>query len=391
MKKILLLLTLVTPIPALSDSIDEILEKIANNNLELQMQQNIVEAQQIENKAENALGDLSVTYSSFYEQGEGSDHGSEFVATQAVDFPTQYLSRHKQAELENASFSMQYLTAKRDILLKAQLLCLDIIYLNQEKELLDIRLDNANRLEELYKVRFDAGDANALDVNRVKMERMNVQTLVAVNNAAHRTAMQSLLTMNGNKPLEFSSKEYPQIAEIRDFNALKDEVIDSDPDLINLSYATQAAHEQVSINQQEWLPKLELGFRRNTDNNKAMNGFVVGGSIPLFSNRHQVKISKVEAINAQLEKKDAELHIENSLMSLYNEMLQLKETMQSYDSELMYSSLELLQKALDEGEISIIEYFIEAESIYNKLLTRMEIENQYRKVLADIYKNRLID
>ena len=220
------------------------------------------------------------------------------------------------------------------------------------------------------------------------MERMNVQTLVAVNNAAHRTAMQSLLTMNGNKPLEFNAREYPQIAEIRDFNALKDEVVDSDPDLMSLSYATQAADEQVSINQQEWLPKLELGFRRNTDNNKAMNGF---GSIPLFSNRHQVKISKVEAINAQLVKKDAELHIENSLMSLYNEMLQLKETMQSYDTELMYSSLELLQKALDEGEISIIEYFIEAESIYNKLLTRMEIENQYRKVLADIYKNRLID
>ena len=391
MKKILLLLTLVTPIPALADSIDEILEKIASNNLELQLQQNIMETKQIENKAENVLGDLSVTYSSFYEQGEGSDHGSEFVATQGFDFPTQYLSRHKQAELENASFNMQYLTAKREILLKAQLLCLDIIYLNQEKELLDIRLKNADRLEELYKVRFDAGDANALDVNRVKMERMNVQTLVAVNNAAHRTAMQSLLTMNGNKPLEFSSKEYPQIAEIRDFNALKDEVIDSDPDLINLSYASQAAHEKVSINQQEWLPKLELGFRRNTDNNKAMNGFVVGGSIPLFSNRHQVKISKVEAINEKKKKKDAELHIENSLMSLYNEMLQLKETMQSYDSELMYSSLELLQKALDEGEISIIEYFIEAESIYNKLLTRMEIENQYRKVLANIYKNRLID
>ena len=391
MKKILLILALVTPIPTLADSIDEILEKIAGNNLELQMQQHIVEAQQIENKAENVLGDLSVTYSSFYEQGEGSDHGSEFVATQAVDFPTQYLSRHKQAELENASFSMQYLTAKRDILLKAQLLCLDIIYLNQEKELLDIRLKNADRLEELYKVRFNAGDANALDVNRVKMERMNVQTLVAVNNAAHRTAMQSLLTMNGNKPLEFNAKEYPQIAEIRDFNVLKDEVMDSDPDLMSLSYATQAADEQVSISQQEWLPKLELGFRRNTDNNKAMNGFVVGGSIPLFSNRHQVKISKVEAINAQLVKKDAELHIENSLMSLYNEMLQLKETMQSYDTELMYSSLELLQKALDEGEISIIEYFIEAESIYNKLLTRMEIENQYRKALANIYKNRLID
>ena len=33
------------------------------------------------------------------------------------------------------------------------------------------------------------------------MERMNVQTEVAQNSAAHRTALQSLLAMNGNMPL----------------------------------------------------------------------------------------------------------------------------------------------------------------------------------------------
>ena len=33
---------------------------------------------------------------------------------------------------------------------------------------------------------------------------MNVQTEVAQNSAAHRTALQSLLAMNGNMPLEFA-------------------------------------------------------------------------------------------------------------------------------------------------------------------------------------------
>lgn len=391
MKKILLILALFSPVILQADTIDEILRQIDSNNLEIQSKQMLLESRKIENRANNSLGDLSVTYSSFYEQGEGDGHGSEFVATQGFDFPTQYVARNRQSEWENESFRMEYMTERRDILLKAQLLCLDIIHLNKEKDLLDIRMKNADRLEELYNTRFETGDAGALDVNRVKMERMNVQTLVAINNAAHRTAIQSLLTMNGNKPLEFDIREYPHTDDIFDYDALRDEVIGSDPYLKRLSFATMAADKQIAVNLQEWLPKLEVGYRRNTDNVKAMNGFVVGGSIPLFSNQRQVKLSKVEAVNAELLEKDAELHVENSLMSMYNEMIQLKETMESYDEELMYSSLELLEIALNEGEISVIEYFVEAESIYEKLLARMDLENRYRKVLADICKNRLIE
>ena len=41
----------------------------------------------------------------------------------------------------------------------------------------------------LYEKRLTTGDANILEVNKIKMERMNVQTEVAQNSAAHRTAL----------------------------------------------------------------------------------------------------------------------------------------------------------------------------------------------------------
>ena len=63
------------------------------------------------------------------------------------------------------------------------------------------------------------------------MERMNVQTEVAQNSAAHRTALQSLLAMNGNMPLEFAETTYPAIQEINDYNVMRDEVMASDLDL----------------------------------------------------------------------------------------------------------------------------------------------------------------
>ena len=389
MKKLIITIALCLPIGMQAQSIEQVLQSIEQNNKELQSQAQLSKAQKMENRTENNLPDPTLTYSSFYKNGAGPGHGTEFVATQGFDFPTQYITRNRQATLENESIDLQQQAARRDILLQAKLLCLDLIQLNQLNELMQIRMKNANDLQAMYEKRLQTGDANALEVNKVKMETMNVKTEVAQNNAAHRTALQTLLAMNGNQPLEFSATTYPQVKEINDYNTLRDEVIASDLDLQALGYSARAAEKQVSVDKQNWLPKLQAGFRRNTDTGKSMNGFVVGGSIPLFSNRKKVQIAKAQAISAQLLKEDAQLEKEGELMSLFNEMQQLKDAMKAYDVPLMHHTLGLLKQALQEGHLSLIEYFVEAEGIYKNLQAYMQLENQYQKVMANIYKNEL--
>ena len=389
MKKQIITIALCIPMWMQAQSIDHVLQSIEQNNKELQSAMQLTKAQKMENRTANNLPDPTVSYSSFYKNGAGPGHGTEFVASQGFDFPTQYITRNRQADLANEALSKEQLAIRRDILLKAKTLCLDLILLNQEKALMDIRKQNADELEALYAQRLEAGDANILEVNKIKMERMNVQTEVAQNHASHRNALQALLAMNGNLPLEFAETQYPEVKEILDFNTLRDEVIASDLDLQALSFATKAAEKQVSVNKQDWLPKLEAGFRRNTDTEMSMNGFVVGGSIPLFSNRKKVQIAKAQAISAQLMQEEAQLQVENNLMGLYNEMTQLKEAMNAYDVPLLHRSLDLLKQALKEGQISLIEYFVEAESVYQNLQARMQLENQYQKVMANIYKNEL--
>ena len=389
MKKFIIMLMLCLPIGMQAQNIDQVLQSIEANNKELLSQKQLTKAQKMENRTENNLPDPTVSYSSFYKNGAGPGHGTELVATQGFDFPTQYITRNRQAEMENEAIDLQQQAFRRDVLLRAKNLCLDLILLNQEKALMDIRMKNADELEALYAKRLEAGDANILEVNKIKMERMNVQTEVAQNNAAHRTALQSLLAMNGNMPVEFSESTYPEVKEILDYNQLRDEVVASDYSLQAAVAFTRAAEKQVSVDKQNWLPKLEAGFRRNTDTGMSMNGFVVGGSIPLFSNRKKVQIAKAQALSAQLIQEDALLHVENNLMALYNEMTQLKEAMHAYDMPLLYKSLDLLKQALKEGEISLIEYFVEAETVYQNLQARMQLENQYQKVMASIYKNEL--
>ena len=389
MKKYILSIVLAFPLAMQAQSIGQVLQSIEQNNKELQSQAQLSKAQKMENRTANNLSDPTVSYSSFYRNGGGTGHGTEFVASQGFDFPTQYITRNRQADLANEALDLQQQAVRRDILLKAKNLCLDLILLNQEKALMDIRKKNADELEALYAKRLEAGDANILEVNKIKMERMNVQTEVAQNHASHRNTLQSLLGMNGNLPLEFSETHYPQVKEISDFNVLRDEVMASDKNLQALDFAKRAAEKQVSVDKQNWLPKLEAGFRRNTESGTSMNGFVVGGSIPLFSNRKKVQIAKAQAISAQLMQEDAKLEVENSLMALLNEMLQLKEAMNAYDVPLLYRSLDLLKQALQEGQISLIEYFVEAETVYKNLQARMQLENQYQKVMASIYKNEL--
>ena len=389
MKKILITIALCLPMGMQAQSIEKVLQSIEQNNKELQSQAQLSNAQKMENRTGNNLSDPSVSYASTYKNGAGPGHGTEFVVSQEFDFPTQYITRNRQADLANSALDMEHQAIRRDILLKAKNLCLDLVLLNQEKALMDIRKQNADELGVLFAKRLEAGDASILEVNKIKMERMNVQTEVAQNNAAHRAALQSLLAMNGNMPLEFTDTQYPQVNEINDFNMLRDQVVASDYNLQALSLATKAAEKQVSVDKQNWLPKLSAGFKRSTDSDASMNGFVVGGSIPIFSNRKKVQIAKAQAISAQLMQEDAKLQVENTLMSLFNEMQQLKEAMNTYDVLLMYQTLDLLKQALTEGEISLVEYFVEAETVYKNLQAYMQLENQYQKVMADIYKNEL--
>ncbi len=360
MKRILFIIAFCSPLLAQAQSIEHILKSIEQNNKELKAQKHAADATKMENRTNNNLPDPTVSYSSFYSNGAEGGHGTELVASQGFDFPTQYIVRNRQATLQNEAVDKQQQAARRDILLNAKNLCLDLILLNQEKTLMDIRMKNADELQALYEKRLTTGDANILEVNKIKMERMNVQTEVAQNSAAHRTALQSLLAMNGNMPLEFAETTYPAIQEINDYNVMRDEVMASDLDL------QAAVADAVS-----------------------MNGFVVGGSLPLFQNRKKVKIAKAQAISAQLMQENAKDQVEASLMSLFNEMQQLKDAMNAYDVPLMYRSLDLLKQALTEGQISLIEYFVETENIYKNLQAYMQIENQYQKVMANIYKNNL--
>ena len=369
--------------------IDETLSLIEQNNLELQALKQQVEAARLEVQTENSLDDPSVEYSPFFTKGTSGMATSELVVTQGFDFPTLYAARHSAGKYRQEALKKEYEAERRELLLSAKNLCLDLIRLNQENDLIAERLHCAEKLLSLFEKRLDEGDVSILDVNKIKMKRMDLKAEQATNNAQHREALQKLLAMNGNLPFEFTADSYPVVDGHADLNMLMDEVLTTDASLQAANATLVAAQKEVSISKQGWLPKFEVGYRRNTEFDEKFNGFLVGGSLPIFTNRKKTKIAKAQALSAQLMLDDARLKAQAEVQTAVNAIRQTEEALAVYDLPLMKSTVDLLYKAVSEGQISIIEYYAEADDVYENMTSRMEIECEYHKLLAAAYKHRL--
>lgn len=371
-----------------AQDINAVLKSIEQNNVELKALQKGNEAAGIEIKSQNTLEDLSIEYSPFFQSKVSGIASSELVITQGFDFPTLYGARKKAGKLQRNVLDMQYQTARRDILLNAKKLCLDIINYNKQKQLLQERRKNADELLAMFKVKFDNGEATSLELNKIKLDRMNLETELVQADTKHANAQQQLQALNGGLPIEVNMTEYPAVPADND-QTMYEKAVATDWNVRTAQASVLAAEQDVKVNKQSWIPKLEIGYRRNTDGDMASNGFLVGGSIPLFSSKNKVKIAKARQSEAVMQHANARINAENSARALVNQMKQLKASVDAYDVPLMRQTLKLLRTAVENGEISVTDYYVEAEGIYKNMVTYMDIERQYQDVVTEIYKNDL--
>ena len=370
--------------------IEQVLKNIETNNKELQANQQLIAAQKLEAQAENNLPNPTLSYAHLWGADNKDETIGELVISQSFDFPSLYFTRKKINRLKSNSYDSEAELFRQTVLLQAKELCLDIIWLRRQKAILDKRLQNAETLSKMYAERLQTGDANTMEINKINLELLNVKTEATMNQSALVGKLQALRALNGNVPIEFNEEEYPNIQFPSDYAQLKTEVIGADRTLQSLQAQSIVAQKQVKLNKSQWLPQLELGYRRNTETGEPYNGIVVGFSFPIFENRHKVKIAKTQALNIDLQKENATLQAEAELAQLYEEAKNLHVSMEEYQKTFRsQQDLNVLRKALDGGEISMIEYFVEVAVIYQSQLNYLQLENQYQKAMAQIYKNRL--
>lgn len=374
---------------ALADNIGDVLKQVASNNLTLQALAHDNQADVLDIKASNSIGGPSVEYSPFFTKGYSGVAESELVVSQEIDFPTKYAARNKQAKMQNIVGEQLLIKQRRDILLQAQLLCIDLIRLNQTLSMLHERLANSETLLQMYQKRMDAGDANALELNKVKLDCMEVRTLVNEAQGERTSLLQQLRQLNGGKPIDVIDTvlpEYPQITNFESYRAL---ALASDADVAVAQTALRAADMNLKLQKNEWLPNISFGYRRNTEHGEGINGFLVGVSFPLYSNSNNVKAARQRRESAELQVVQAQNEAEATLRTNYEQLQGLQQVIDHSDVKLLQESLTLFAKALQQGEITALVYYVEINSIYEKLQRHIDLHCQSVKLLAELHKAEL--
>lgn len=374
---------------ALADNIGDVLKQVASNNLTLQALAHDNQADVLDIKASNSIGGPSVEYSPFFTKGYSGVAESELVVSQEIDFPTKYAARNKQAKMQNIVGEQLLIKQRRDILLQAQLLCIDLIRLNQTLSMLHERLANSETLLQMYQKRMDAGDANALELNKVKLDCMEVRTLVNEAQGERTSLLQQLRLLNGGKPIDVIDTvlpEYPQITNFESYRAL---ALASDADVAVAQTALRAADMNLKLQKNEWLPNISFGYRRNTEHGEGINGFLVGVSFPLYSNSNNVKAARQRRESAELQVMQAQNEAEATLRTNYEQLQGLQQVIDHSDVKLLQESLTLFAKALQQGEITALVYYVEINSIYEKLQRHIDLHCQSVKLLAELHKAEL--
>ena len=373
------------------NSIDQVLKSIETNNKSLQANTKMTDAQKLEAQTGKFLANPSVEWAQMW--GNRNNPGSEYTLTvkQSLDFPTTYSNKNKLANLKANTIGFQSAAYRQQLLLNAKQTCIEIIYLRKQKSLLDERLANAETMFALYKKRFESGDANQLELNKIQLELLNAQNQSRLNKAALTAAEEQLRNFNGGNPITFDATDYPTGEELINFDQLQAAFMEADPNLKSLTGDQEIANREVKLSRSLTLPKFDVGYKRNAaKDHVASNGFMVGVSIPLFENKNTVKKAKAQAEFATASLEDNRLNLKTNLQQLYQQAEALQISRADYAKVLeQQRNIELLNKALNAGQLSVIDYFTELTTIYDSHQSYLDVEKEYHSILAQLYQYKL--
>lgn len=391
MKRIILnlLLLLSSATVAVSQTIDDVLKTIESNNNDIKAAKALYESQTIEARSDNMLGNTSVAYERMLGTRSIPEKSGKVTVTQELDFPSIYAVRGKMNKEKEQLYRYEYEETRRNTLLAAKELCLDLITLNKQQELIRERLKNINNLKALYQKRYDIGDVNQLEINKIKMQEMSETTSLTINQNEINRIKRELATLNNGEELPLNITMGTEVKELPDYASYSKEAVDADMTLKMSTGAYNVAVREHKVARNSWLPSLDISYIREMRPAETSNGFEIGFSMPLWNNLRNVNKTKAYKTYAMWQMEKTNREVESSVMTNYEEAKKLWEAIQVYDINLVYDNIRLLNKTLEAKEISMIEYFMEINSLYETLETYNTLQNSYNKALAKMYKYKL--
>ncbi len=372
-----------------SQSTNGIIAEVENNNTTLAALRKKADAERIGNRTGLALKNPELEFNYLWGNPEAIGKRNDISIMQSFDFPTAYAYRNQISELRNIQVELEFESQRREILLRARQLCNSIIYHNAMQAELGRRVENARRLSDSYEAKFKAGEAGIIDVNKARVNLLNVRKDAESNVIERQTLLAELVSLNGGKPVDLTDTVYPLEALPADFEEWYAGAEQNNPLLQWLKQEVSVNRKDEQLSLAMSLPRFQAGYMSEKVVGEQYQGISFGIAIPLMENRNQVKYAKARTVAVQSAESDARLRFYNDLKALHARAVSLRKSIDDYRQNLqVYSSTSLLQKALDQGELSLAEFLYEQTFYYESFNKLTATEKELYDAVAELNRYR---
>jgi cobalt-zinc-cadmium efflux system outer membrane protein len=370
--------------------IDNILKQVESNNKSIQSNKKYWEAKQAEYKTGLTPYDPQVEYDYLFGSPAGAGNQKDFSITQRLDFPSVYKRKKELSGQQIAQTRLQQQVYRQEILLDAKLLSLQVIYLNKKGAELARRLLNTEKLVSDYQKKLDKGDVIILDVNKARLQLLNIQHEVKLNENEKQVLLTRISELNGGIPVSINDTIYPFVPAIPDFETLDSSIEANDPIIKVYEQEMKIWQQQIAVQKAMNLPKIETGYHSQGILGQSYKGFHAGITIPLWENKNKLSATRS---NLDYAASNAETHRLNHRLEnkQYYDLLDVRLKMVQEYKELLstLNNTTLLNKALLLGQITIIQYFYDESFYFTAYDKYLQAEWEYQQAIARLYKYEL--
>lgn len=385
-KYIILIAVLALAGPAAAQqTIDAVLQQIERNNTTLEALRKQTEADKLQNKTGITLPDPEVSFDYLWGDPSSIGNRKDFGVTQSFDIATIAGSRRRVADAQNGLLDVEYRAGRMAILLEARQTCIQLVYYNALKAELEQRLAHAQAVADFYDRQLADGNASRLEVNKARLSLSAAQGELRRNEVERTNLLAELQRLNGGKPIVFEQAAYAQPVLPQDFEAWYDEAAAANPVLAYARQNVELKRREMKLGKLSGLPQISAGYMSELVPESNFRGITLGLSVPLWSNRNRVKQAKAAVVAAELQQKDATVQFYERLRNQYGRTLGLQRTAGEYRKALAeLDNTQLLRKALDAGEISLLDYIVELGLYYTTVDEALAAERDYELALTEL-------
>ncbi|MGN0033168.1 MAG: TolC family protein [Candidatus Limimorpha sp.] len=380
---LLLCISLVNAQKAYQQTLDTI---EANSKILYSLQKNAC-AEKANNNAGSHWANPEFETGFLFGVNDASEHRLDLRISQEIDFPTVYSNKKKIRELNNDAIDAEYEALRNGLLFEAQQICTDLVYCRVMMDYLGQCLSNAQSIAEGFKRRLEAGEANILDYRNVQMNYIDIKNEYEMVALEREHLLGMLKSLNGGKEIHFDKTDYDPLVLPTNFDEWLETTQKNNPFLTHINIQNDINERNVRLAKSEWIPKINIGYMLEKESDGGFHGPTLGFSLPFWGNARTVNSAKAMSESGKASLESETLSFKNEMYNSYLKARSLNENIKAMNELFNENdSRELLKKALDNGEMTIVDYLLELEFYHEAQIKIIDLQYEFNKTMLELYR-----